>query len=177
MANSKVLVPFIKAAEGGYVNDPDDAGGATNKGITYKEWVTIFGDTQDRFMTMSDEDWGTIFKKEYWDKALADQIKSQRIANAIVDWVFNSGKYYPEADVQDILIHSFAQHIGEDGNFGPATIEAINNVDEETLYNDIISKRLWFFDQCVASHPTNAKFLQGWKNRITHLQEFNKTLN
>ena len=176
MADYKIIVPQLLKEEGGYVNDPKDSGGETQKGITYFTWKTVFGDTHDRFIAMSSDDWSAIFKKLYWDVMLGDQINSQRIANAIVDWVFNSGKYYPEADVQDILIHTFGAHIGEDGNFGPATIAAINQADEQKLYEDIIAKRLWFFDQCVASHPTNAKFLVGWQNRIKHLQEFNNTL-
>ena len=32
------LVPFILSWEGGFVNDPDDVGGATNKGITIATW-------------------------------------------------------------------------------------------------------------------------------------------
>ncbi len=34
-------LPFILRWEGGYVNDPDDPGGATNKGVTqriYDDW-------------------------------------------------------------------------------------------------------------------------------------------
>ena len=34
MANAKLLQPFILRWEGGFVNDPLDRGGATNKGIT-----------------------------------------------------------------------------------------------------------------------------------------------
>ena len=34
MANAKRLQPFILRWEGGFVNDPLDRGGATNKGIT-----------------------------------------------------------------------------------------------------------------------------------------------
>ena len=176
MADYKKIIPFIKLAEGGYVNDPQDAGGKTNKGVTYTTWKTFFGDTLERFMIMSDEDWGVIFKKGYWDLMLGDEIQSQRIANTIVDWVFNSGKHYPEADVQNILIHSFGKNLVEDGNFGAQTVSAINTVDEPTLYNDIIQKRLWFYDQCVALHPTNIKFLQGWKNRVANLQKFNNNL-
>lgn len=175
MAECKIIVPFIKRAEGGHVNDPADRGGDTNKGITYAVWKTIFGDTYDRFIAMSDADWMVIFKKLFWDAILGDQIKSQRIADAIVDWVWGSGKHYPEADVQDILIHAFGKHITEDGNFGPATIEAINSVNEEELYNDIIAKHSWFFDQCVKSHPTDIKFINGWHNRLNHLVEFEKS--
>jgi type VI secretion system secreted protein VgrG len=175
MADYKHIIPFIKKAEGGYVNDPDDAGGETNAGVTWKTWQTFFGDTHERFMAMSDEDWGTIFKKGYWDQILGDQIHSQRIADALVDWCYNSGRNTPSIDTQDILIHSFEQHISEDGQFGPATIASINSVDENALYSDIIAKRLWFFDQCVLSHPSNAKFLQGWKNRLSHLVTFEST--
>ena len=32
MANSKILEPFILKWEGGFVNDKDDLGGATNMG-------------------------------------------------------------------------------------------------------------------------------------------------
>ena len=172
MADYKNIIPFIKKAEGGWVNDPADAGGETNMGITYTVWQTFFGDTHDRFMAMNDDDWGTIFKKGYWDLMLGDSINSQRIADVIVDWVWGSGKHYPEADVQDILIHAFSLNITEDGDFGPATIAAINSVDEPSLWDDLIAKRKWYFQQCVVLHPTNAKFLTGWDNRLNNLVAF-----
>ena len=176
MADFKHIIPFIKRAEGGYVNDPLDAGGETNKGITIATWKSMFGDkAHDRFLKMSDEDWGVIFKKLYWDKMLGDQIHSQRIADIIVDWVWGSGSHYAEADVQDILVHAFGDHIAVDGAFGPATIAAINAADEQRLFDLIVVKRNWFFDQCVVSHPTNARFLQGWKNRLNHLVTFTQT--
>jgi lysozyme family protein len=176
MADFKHIIPFIRRAEGGWVNDPLDAGGETNSGIIYSVWTSVFGtDAHDRFMAMSDADWGIIYKKLYWDQTLGDQIQSQRIADIIVDWVWGSGKHYPEIDIQDILIHSFGAHIGEDGDFGPATIAAINATDEQQLWDAIVAKRFWFLDQCVVAHPTNARFLQGWKNRMNHLITFETT--
>jgi hypothetical protein len=41
MANVNSLLPFILKWEGGFVNDPDDAGGATNKGVTISTWRQI----------------------------------------------------------------------------------------------------------------------------------------
>lgn len=175
MADYTHIIPFIKLAEGGYVNNPNDQGGETNEGITYTTWQSVFGDTHARFMTMADADWDQIFKTLFWDAMLGDQINSQRIADIIVDWVWGSGKYYPEADVQDILIHAFGAQIAEDGDFGPQTIAAINAADEPTLWNDLIAKRTWYFNQCVAVRPTNKVFLQGWLNRLNNLVTFETT--
>jgi lysozyme family protein len=187
MADSKHIVPFIKQAEGGLSKNPadtaskhpvpDGSGYHTNKGITWEVWSGTFGTDADsikRFYAMNDDDWNVIFKKFYWNQMLGDSIVSQRIADVIVDWVWGSGKHYPEADVQDILIHTFNEHITEDGNFGPATIKAINEVDEQKLWDAIVAKRFWFLDQIVSLHPTNKQFLQGWKNRMNHLIDFEK---
>ena len=38
MAKMQILAPWILEQEGGYVNDPDDRGGATNKGVTIATW-------------------------------------------------------------------------------------------------------------------------------------------
>jgi lysozyme family protein len=187
MSDYRHIIPFIKKAEGGLSKDtadsasanpvPDGSGYHTNKGIVWSTWSNVFGTDADsikRFYAMSDDDWGLIFKKLYWDMMLGDQIKSQRISDLLVDWIWGSGKHYPEADVQDILIHAFNQHLVEDGNFGAQTIASINSVDEQKLYDDIVAKRFWFFDQCVASHPTNERFLQGWRNRLNNLVAFDK---
>lgn len=175
MADHTHIIKFIRRAEGGWVNNPNDTGGETMAGITYTNWKTFFGDTHDRFMAMSDEDWGIVFKKGYWDLMLGDTIQSQRIADCIVDWIWGSGKHYPECNVQDILIHSFGKAITEDGNFGPATIAALNSVDEPTMWTDLIAKRFWYLNAIVVAHPSNQEFLAGWKNRMSHLITFEST--
>ena len=38
MADVDKLLPFILKWEGGFANDPADAGGATNKGVTIATW-------------------------------------------------------------------------------------------------------------------------------------------
>ena len=193
MANYKHIIPFIKLAEGGLVNDPADNGGETNKGITYKVWCSYFGyDVHKKFIEMSDENWGLIFKKLFWDKILGDQINSQRIADVIADWVWGSGCYYPELDIQIILNHLFNQHLSEDGNFGQQSIASLNNADEETLYNDIIARRFQYLDDITTAnvnayeklHPnftpedlkkyTDERFINGWKNRMNNLIAYEK---
>lgn len=186
MAELEHIVPFLKDVEGKLSKDtadsasknpvPDGSGYHTNMGVTWATWSSIFG-TADysikRFYAMSDEDYRKCIAP-YWNNVLGNDIKSQRIADMIFDWVWGSGKHYPEIDVQDILIHTFNQHISEDGNFGPATIASINSVDEQKEYDAIVAKRFWYFEQIVLKVPSQAKYLQGWKNRLNKLIAFDK---
>ena len=41
MAKVNLLLPFILRWEGGFVNDPMDKGGATNKGVTIATWRKV----------------------------------------------------------------------------------------------------------------------------------------
>ncbi len=41
MASVDKLLPFILRWEGGFVNDPADLGGATNKGVTIATWRQV----------------------------------------------------------------------------------------------------------------------------------------
>jgi len=173
MADHLHIIPFILQAEGSYSNDPNDPGGETMRGVTYTTWQQFFGsDCHDRFLAMTQADWAVIFKKNYWDVALADQIASQRIADMVVDFIFNAGKFYPEKYIQDILIHSFGDQIAEDGDFGPATIAAVNAANEPILWTSIVAKRKWYYQQLVIIHPSDQEFLQGWLNRVDNLINF-----
>lgn len=94
MADVNKLVPFILRWEGGFVNDPDDLGGATNKGVTiatYEAYCKKKGypkPTVERLKNLTQEEWTEILKTMYWDRWKADEIKSQSVANILVDWVW-----------------------------------------------------------------------------------------
>ena len=97
MADVKKLAPFIQRWEGGFVDDPDDLGGATNMGVTiatykvYRKRKGLSEPTVDDLKHLSNNEWIDILKSLYWDKWKADQIKSQSVANILVDWVWASG--------------------------------------------------------------------------------------
>lgn len=67
----EVSLAFVLRAEGGYVNDPSDPGGATNMGITqrtFNDWRR-FNDkpvADVRELTISEA--GEIYKASYWDE-------------------------------------------------------------------------------------------------------------
>lgn len=165
MADYKKLIPAILKWEGGFVNDPLDAGGATNKGITittYENWCLKKGcskPTVEQLKNLGETEWTDIFKSMYWDRWRADEIKSQSAANILVDWVWCSGVHgikYP----QKLL------GVEQDGCIGAKTLEAVNRRNSETLFEAVKAERIRFVEGIVSRNPSQAKFLKGWKNRI-----------
>lgn len=166
MANAKLLQPFILRWEGGFVDDPLDRGGATNKGITIGTFRQFYGKdaTVEQLKNITDEQWLRIFKAGYWDKWKADEIVNQSIANIVVDWAWASGPVTSIKQVQAIL------GVDSDGIVGPRTLAAINSADQRILFDDIHDARLRFVDNIVLRDPTQARFIKGWKNRINDIK-------
>ena len=164
MANHKILEPFILRWEGGFVNDRDDLGGATNMGVTLATYRPVFGSkkTGNDLKRMTRVQWGIIFKKFYWDKWKADYIKDQNVANILVDWLWCSGSY-------GIKIPQSVLCVSADGIVGSKTIAAINARDGRELFYTIKQERKDFIDRICQTRPQNRKFKNGWLNRINSL--------
>ena len=92
MASIDILFPFILSWEGGYSNDPNDLGGPTNKGVTiadYREYRKQCGLPEpsiEDLKRITDAEVMDLLKRRYWDQWKADQIVSQGVANALVDY-------------------------------------------------------------------------------------------
>lgn len=164
MANHKILEPFILKCEGGFVYDKDDLGGATNMGVTLSTYRSVFGckKTAKDLKRMTRVQWGIIFKKYYWDKWKADDIKDQNVANILVDWFWCSGSY-------GIKIPQQVLGVSVDGIVGSKTIAAINARDGRELFDTIKQERKDYIDRICQTRPQNKKFKKGWLNRINSL--------
>lgn len=165
MADYKDIVPFILRWEGGFVNDPDDSGGATNLGVTIATFREFYGQdkTTSDLLHMTMGQWEHIFKKGYWDKILGDAIRSQGVANIIVDWCWMSGTKRVIKRIQKIL------RVKSDGIFGPMTLAALNASEPRNLFLVIKSARVDYYKEIVGINPRNRKFLKGWLNRLNAL--------
>ena len=108
MANFKEAFEKVVFNEGGYVNDPDDAGGETYMGISRKAhpnaiiWKHIdkitakykTAKTITKYLKQNKElthEIEVIYKSDYWSKFNLDNEKSQRLANQIFDSAVNCG--------------------------------------------------------------------------------------
>lgn len=162
MANHLLLIPKVLKWEGGFVNHPNDKGGATNKGVTLSTFRKYFGKTKtvNDLKNITNEQWQYIFKKGFWDRWKADLIKNQSIAELLVDWLYNSGTWgikYP----QQVL------GVVPDGVVGPKTIAAINNYSSQAeLFYKLWNRRKKHYEDIVKRNPSQKVFLKGWMNRL-----------
>lgn len=166
MAKIDVLAPFILSWEGGYVNNPNDRGGTTNKGVTIATWQRQGYDKNGdgridvkdlRLITEADAT--RILKLNFWNRWNADEIKDQSIANLLVDWVWSSGKY-------GITIPQQLLGVKPDGVVGVRTIDALNNTDARAFFIRLRTRREKYLRGICVSRPENKVFLDGWLRRL-----------
>ncbi|MFN3315861.1 MAG: glycoside hydrolase family 108 protein [Raineya sp.] len=172
MASFEKYYPRLKKWEGGYAVLAGDSGGCTNHGIAYNYNKHLIKDyNQDGKVDCEDvrlmplEDAKRITKTQYWDKFLADRIRTQEIAEMLVDWGYNAGLATPTRELQKIL------GLPADGVFGENTLKAVNSANQKKLYEDLFKAREQFYRRLGVSMP---QFLQGWLNR---LNDFPKTIS
>ena len=171
MADVKKLVSFILKWEGGFVNDPDDLGGATNMGVTIGAWKSCGYDkdgdgdidVDDLHLLTREDVVNRVLKPYYWDRWKADEIKSQSVANILVDFVWASGAH-------GIRIPQQLLGVSVDGIVGPKTISAVNSKNPRELFDMIRIARFDFIEDICRKRPANNKFKRGWMNRINDLK-------
>jgi lysozyme family protein len=176
MANIEKLIPYVLKWEGGFVNNPKDPGGATNMGVTMAVWKSQGYDKNgDRIIDVKDlklitvKEVTMIMKKSYWDRWLADNIKSQAVANILVDWVWCSGKW-------GIVIPQRLLGLKEDGIVGYLTLEALNEtiLENETKFiEQLYTARKDYILDIINHNPSLATFKKGWFNRLEDLKKTN----
>lgn len=166
MANPDLLIPHILKWEGGFVNDPLDRGGATNKGVTIATFRQYYGReaSVSALKNITHSQWRHIFIDGYWNPWRADEIKSQSIANIVVDWAWHSGTKNSIKRVQHLC------GLKDDGIVGPMTMQALNAADPGDLFNKIHLARMNYFSSLVKNNPSQQKFLRGWQNRVNDIK-------
>jgi lysozyme family protein len=93
MANFDLYFPKYLKSEGGFVEHPNDPGGATNFGITIGTFRTHYGQnkTVDDLKNIHMGQVRDIVKRSYWDVLKGDQMSSQQTAELVVDHGVNAG--------------------------------------------------------------------------------------
>jgi len=153
MADFNQAIEKTLVNEGGYVDDPSDAGGETKFGISKRSYP----DVDIKNLTVDDAK--AIYKKDYWDKLKADEIASQKVAFELFDTAVNMGVRTASKLIQGCS-GAFV-----DGIIGSQSLESINSIDEELLLLRFKLARVSRYVYLVKKRPANKNFLFGWINR------------
>jgi lysozyme family protein len=160
---NKYPLDFIEAVEytlkheGGYVNHPDDPGGATNFGITFKTLSAYRKNpnlTIDDVKNLTREEAIEIYYSEYWKKRPYAGITYMPLRVKCFDWAVNMGHTQTARSLQKscntmiTLVNKKNENnpayikplLAEDGIFGPATLAIVNSYRGEDLLNYMIEE-------------------------------------
>jgi murein DD-endopeptidase MepM/ murein hydrolase activator NlpD len=149
LGNFSDALAFSLKWEGGYVNDPDDPGGATNKGITqnvYNSFLTSQGLSGKDVALISDDEVRQIYYQNYWMPAGCDKL-SERLAKCHFDASINHGL----GKSPDFL---------EDAKLGVGS-------EDDQLKRYCNSRESYY--RYLANNGMG-KFLNGWLNRLNDLR-------
>jgi lysozyme family protein len=156
----EVCLAFTLKAEGGYVDDPVDPGGATNMGITLatlRQWSDDpdLGATQVEDMTQRTA--RAIYRSLYWNPLRADALPPG-VDLSVFDMGVNAGIWRSARLLQRALGFT-----GEnvDGCIGPETLAAAAKCDARALVDDLAERQAAYY-RGLADFPT---FGTGWLNR------------
>lgn len=149
----KSALKIVLLFEGGYVNDPKDAGGETNYGITKAVAVEngYHGDMKSLPLSVVER----IYKTKYWDAVKCDSLPSE-IRLSMFDSAVNSGIGYSIKWLQR------AVGVRDDGIFGDKTSKAVHYSEAKELHKRMCAERLL----SVATFSGFSHFGPGWIRRI-----------
>ena len=153
--------------EGGYVNHPDDPGGATNRGVTqrtYDNYRTRHGNKPRDVRNISDEEVAAIYRHQYWEPIRADDLPDG-IAYCVFDAAVNSGPNRAVRWLQSAI------GAGVDGVVGNETIGLATSHDPRLLIDGYCDKRLAFMRR-LRHWPT---FKNGWQRRVDEVRSQSKS--
>ena len=161
-ANFDAALAAVLTHEGGYVNDPQDPGGATNRGVTQRVYDIWRADHQlpirsVRHITPAEV--FAVYKRGYWDRIRADELPSG-LDYCLFDLAVNSGPDRAIRFLQEALL------VDVDGKLGPQTMGAISEHPVEQIIECVCDLRMHF----LRSLKTFARFGKGWSRRVAEVR-------
>lgn len=179
------------ANEGGYANDPIDAGGETWKGISrrfhpqWPGWAIIDAEKergadglQDRLrhntrLTFHEMQ---FYREQFWNRFDGDSIRAQVIADELFDMAVNMGAHRAVKFLQGALnlLNRNQQNypdIIEDGVFGPSTLDTLNRYLSLEKGNPAVLLKIMntlqgmHYVNYMREHPEQERYARGWLKR------------
>lgn len=153
---------LVLVHEGGYVDHPEDPGGATNRGITLATFRGYFGNnrlTKDDLRNITEETIGKIYRERYWMAVKGDDLPLG-LDYAVFDFGVNSGPSRAVKFLQKVI------GTAPDGAIGPDTMLRINGFGARQAIVSLCASRLTW----LQGLKTWKTFGRGWGRRVTEVE-------
>ena len=172
MATFLPALQKVLAHEGGYVNDPDDPGGETYKGVAramhskWSGWVrvdiaknkSVFPANLEKDTELQNEV-AQFYQVNFWDALSADNIESQLVADSIFDFAVNAG-LKTSASLAQMVVEAET-----DGVIGFESLEKINAFNPEHFLAAFTVAKIARYIAIIKKRPESKKYLYGWVSR------------
>lgn len=157
-ANFETALRHVLRFEGGYVDHPDDPGGATNLGITRATLAAYRGRpvSKGEVRALGHETARAIYRRQYWDTLRCDEMPAG-IDLALFDSGVNQGTARASRLLQTAL------KVGVDGIIGPVTLGAVQKAEPLGLLNEFMALRMQAYGRLSRLFRT---FGLGWSRRL-----------
>jgi len=163
-----IAFKFTLEREGGFVDNPFDLGGRTNRGITQRNYDSYRMDkrlpTKD-VKFIEEAEVMEIYSERYWKPSQAD---SMILPLAIVH--FDTAVLFGVRGAVQFLQEALG--IAADGIFGPQTESELRAKNNKKTALNIIDGRIAYHHRRVRENSSQEVFLQGWLNRADDLRKF-----
>lgn len=178
--------------EGGFVDNPNDPGGATNYGISLhyaRDHGLLLDLNHDGVVDVQDIKTLTpgiaviCFLMDFFLEPHFDLLPEALQPEAL-DFAVNAGTYHPSVALQQTVNHvrtatdalaSQVPVLAEDGKIGPATAKAaktcVQVLGEPRVVNAYTDLREGYYRDIVREKPSLQEFLTGWINRAEQFRE------
>jgi len=151
--------------EGGYVNDPADAGGETNLGVTAGAWGAYLGRpiNSGEMQALTKDIVKPFYRQMYWDKVKGDDLPAG-VDYAVFDFSVNAGVSRAAKFLQ--------RSVGavDDGVIGGGTLGKVAVTNKQRLLAAFADQKQRFYNGLALSNPSQQKFLKGWLARVDKVQ-------
>jgi lysozyme family protein len=163
-----LALPLTLIFEGGYVNNPNDAGKGTKHGITqniYNNYRQTKNLPINDVKNISDAEVYDIYLHMFWLPSQCNKMPD-KVATVTFDTSVNSGQGRAIMTLQEAV----GAHV--DGGIGPETLSKVSGFDPLKLANSFLDIRRQFYNRIVEKDPTQKVFLAGWLRRVNFTSDY-----